>query len=373
MNILNTFENLSLNDKYFDISDNELDNLLFGIELVIKKTNTLNCINCKSTNLITNNIKNDIVCNDCGVVNNESIDENPDTILNENDTTSRYGPPSSILYPKSCLGTKIVGNNRLSMLQSQGQMPYKEKSLMEVCLDKIQRKCELYKITPKIIECAKILYKKVSEINHSKGKRKGKNIIMRCINRRSMIAACLFHACKIQHETRTTREIADIYDLVRYQKGIYYKAENTPFGKTKLNPAIINRDRYLEKDGVINGYETGASFLNQMGLTTQMPKYKKYATNAFKYNGCKVNKKLLVIIQKPRAKITQDNYLYLQLLDAIANKDKVTFDVFQPEKVFFNYINDKKLDFKKLVGYAKKYYNKKIVLRISEIAATGSL
>ena len=167
--------------------------------------------------------------------------------------------------------------------------------------------------------------------------------------------------------------IADIYDLVRYQKGIYYKAENTPFGKTKLNPAIINRDRYLEKDGVINGYETGASFLNQMGLTTQMPKYKKYATNAFKYNGCKVNKKLLVIIQKPRAKITQDNYLYLQLLDAIANKDKVTFDVFQPEKVIFNYINDKRLDFKKLLGYAKKYYNKKIVLRISEIAATGSL
>jgi len=213
MNILNKYENLSLNDKYFDISDNELDNLLFGIEVVTKKSDSVNCINCKSTNLIMNNIKNDIVCNDCGVVNNVCIDENPDSILNENDTTSRYGPPSSILYPKSCLGTKIVGNNRLSMLQSQGQMPYKEKSLMEVCLDKIQRKCELYKITPKIIECAKILYKKVSEINHTKGKRKGKNIIMRCINRRSMIAACLFHACKIQNETRTTREIADIYDL----------------------------------------------------------------------------------------------------------------------------------------------------------------
>ena len=36
---------------------------------------------------------------------------------------------------------------------------------------------------------------------------------MRCINRRSMIAACLFHACKLQKETRSPKEIADIYDL----------------------------------------------------------------------------------------------------------------------------------------------------------------
>ena len=36
---------------------------------------------------------------------------------------------------------------------------------------------------------------------------------MRCINRRSMIAACLFYACKIQKETRSPKEIADIYDL----------------------------------------------------------------------------------------------------------------------------------------------------------------
>jgi transcription initiation factor TFIIIB Brf1 subunit/transcription initiation factor TFIIB len=112
------------------------------------------------------------------------------------------------------LGTKIVskGYNRLSLLQKQGQMPYKEKSLMDV-LETIQSKCKKYGITQTIIDSAKILYKKVSESVHSKGKRKGKNIIMRCINRRSMIAACLFHACKLQKETRSPKEIADIYDL----------------------------------------------------------------------------------------------------------------------------------------------------------------
>lgn len=167
--------------------------------------------------------------------------------------------------------------------------------------------------------------------------------------------------------------IAENYDLVRYQKGIYYKAQNTPFGKTKLNPALITRDRYTHKNGVITGYETGASFLNQIGLTTQIPKYKKYATNAFHQFGSKENKKLMIIIEKPQTHITEDNYLYLQILDAIANKDKVTFDVPQPEKHFLDYINSRKLDFLKLVGIAGKYYNKKTQLRISEIAVARLL
>jgi hypothetical protein len=167
--------------------------------------------------------------------------------------------------------------------------------------------------------------------------------------------------------------IADGFDLIRYQKGIYYKAQNTPFGKTKLNPALINRDRYIQKDGVITGYETGASFLNQLGLTTQIPKYKKYATNVFKQKGSRIDKKLKVIILKPRVQITEDNYLYLQLLDAIANKDKVAFDAIDPEKIILDYINDKKLDFTKLVGYAGKFYNKNTQLRMGEIAAAGLL
>ncbi|MGB3703325.1 MAG: hypothetical protein WA997_18845 [Anaerolineales bacterium] len=165
--------------------------------------------------------------------------------------------------------------------------------------------------------------------------------------------------------------IAETHDLVRYQKGIYYKAQNTPFGKTKLNPALITRDRYTQKNGVTTGYETGASFLNQIGLTTQIPKYKKYATNIYKYRGNKADKKLKVVIRKPRVEITEDNYLYLQLLDAIANKDKLTFDALHPETIILNYIKDRKLDFKKLVGYAGMHYNEKTLSRISKIASAG--
>ena len=206
-------------DKYLDLTDNELDNLLLGVDFNNKLNSDYQkicCKTCKSSNLVTDNIKGYIVCTDCGIINEELLDEKPDILNNETEGNgnSRYGAPSSFFFPKASLGTKIVskGYNRLSLLQKQGQMPYKEKSLMDV-LETIQLKCKKYYITQPIIDSAKILYKKVSESVHNKGKRKGKNIIMRCINRRSMIAACLFNACKLQNESRSPKEIADIYDL----------------------------------------------------------------------------------------------------------------------------------------------------------------
>jgi hypothetical protein len=45
------------NENYFDISDNDLDNLLFGIQLNVDKKDTSKCIYCKSTNLLIDNIK----------------------------------------------------------------------------------------------------------------------------------------------------------------------------------------------------------------------------------------------------------------------------------------------------------------------------
>jgi transcription initiation factor TFIIIB Brf1 subunit/transcription initiation factor TFIIB len=211
-------------DKYLEMNEDQLDNLLLGLSLDNKENNQnkiLNCINCKSDKLITDNIKGYTVCTECAVINEDALDDNEVNNNNNNEdgiaqgkSGSRYGAPSNHFCPKASLGTKIVSKkyNRLSLLQKQGQMPYKEKSLMDV-LETIQSKCKKYLITQSIIDNAKILYKKVTDSVHSSGKRKGKSIIMRCINRRAMIAACLFNACKLEKETRSPKEIADIYDL----------------------------------------------------------------------------------------------------------------------------------------------------------------
>jgi transcription initiation factor TFIIIB Brf1 subunit/transcription initiation factor TFIIB len=211
---------MSIEDKYFNLTDEQIDNLLLGVELDdLSKPELLNnelsevCISCKSDQLIIDNTKEYLVCEECGVINKYFLDKNIE-YSNEPNKNSRYGCPSNYFFPKSALGTKISsrGYNRIAVLQRQGQMPYREKSLLDV-LERIQLKCKKYNVTQTIIDSAKILYKKVSDCKHTKGKRKGKNMIMRCINRRSMIAACVFYACKMQKEPRSPKEIADIYDL----------------------------------------------------------------------------------------------------------------------------------------------------------------
>ena len=201
-------------NEYLDMSDDDIDNLLLGVNIDKKEEKDhLNCISCKSDDLVIDETKGHYVCQNCGVINESILDKLP-TYEKEFESSSSYGCPTNPFFPKSALGTKIKarGYNKISMLQRQGQMPYKEKSLMEE-LNKIQDKCKKYDITQKIIDSAKILYKHINDSKHTKGKRKGKNRIMRCINRKSMIAACVFYACKLQGEPRSPKEIADIYSL----------------------------------------------------------------------------------------------------------------------------------------------------------------
>ena len=189
------FHSMEFN-KYMTISEEDLDSLMDNLVLEIdgdEKKETMDvCVSCKSTNLIQSNNNCYFVCQDCGVINYEYLNKNPNFSKDKNGS-SQYGNPSNYFYPKSALGTKIKSRKycRLGMLQRQGQMPYRERSLLEV-LSKIQKKCKKYNVTQTVIDNAKILYKKISDCKHKKGKSKGKTIIIRCINRCSLIAACVF-------------------------------------------------------------------------------------------------------------------------------------------------------------------------------------
>jgi len=275
---------MNIEDKYLDLTDEQIDNLLLGVDLdqpieyVNSDKNTNVCISCKSTRLIIDNTKGYSVCQDCAVINEEFLDKNVEFSTDQN-CASSYGCPSNFFFPKSALGTKISakGYNRVALLQRQGQMPYREKSLLEV-LERIQFKCKKYNITQSIIDSAKILYKKVSDCKHTKGKRKGKNMIMRCINRRSMIAACVFYACKLQKEPRSPKEIADIYDLeIKHvnrgcRKFIDYIDLSTIFYEIKSSQSSDFIERFAKKLNIdkqyINNAKDISSNIHKLGLAT---------------------------------------------------------------------------------------------------------
>jgi len=176
------------------------------------------CPTCQtSDNIINDSALGISVCQKCGQVIGSLMDRNPEWRSYDDDskaTVGRCSLPISQLLPQSSLGTTIggLGRSRIKILHGWNAMPYKERSL-NIVLKEIQYRCHRGNILKCIEDDAKIMYKIISECRHVKGKNKGKNIIIRGANRKSLVAAVIFFACRRKGETRSPKEIADIFDV----------------------------------------------------------------------------------------------------------------------------------------------------------------
>lgn len=183
----------------------------------INTPNNLNlCPKCNTDSyLITDHTVGSIVCKNCGcTVISNLVDQNFDWHCCDDDTHEcRIGSaPINPLLPVSSMGTTIRGgrsSNRIRRSQMWQQMPYKEKSLNSVFKD-LQSFGEKGNISKCIIDDAKIMFKKAISVTHDKGNNKGTQIILRGKNRRGLIGACLYQACRRKKKTFSFKEIASI-------------------------------------------------------------------------------------------------------------------------------------------------------------------
>ena len=120
---------------------------------------------------------------------------------------NRCGMPANELLPKSSLGSsvKVLGysesSNKIGMYQRWNSMPYKERSLYKV-FNEIDIKC-LSDDLPRIISTtAKSLYRIISETKIKRGS-----------NRKGIIAACVYNACKECGVPRTINELSQLFDI----------------------------------------------------------------------------------------------------------------------------------------------------------------
>jgi transcription initiation factor TFIIIB Brf1 subunit/transcription initiation factor TFIIB len=209
-------------EKFENISDESLLDLMSSIdfdeveESPIEEKSKGVCENCKGQDTMFEDYSNGIlVCKECGQVNDNIMDSNPEwRNYDGSSSKARCSSTTNPMLPKSSLGTSIGGYSRskVKTLHEWDSMPYDERSL-HIVLREIKNRCQKNNILKCIEDDAKIMYKFVSECRHKTGSNKGKKFIIRGANRRSLIAACVFFACRKKGYTRSPKEIAKIFEL----------------------------------------------------------------------------------------------------------------------------------------------------------------
>lgn len=229
---INTFDFNELNKYFFDFvdvpnfNDNNTDNvnnIVDGVNNCKGSNNQRNtggctgtCTGCGSDKFVEDYSQGIVVCTGCGEVLRAIYDQNPEWKQYDDDDKvgARCSVSVNVLLPQSSLGTSVGGyaNSRTKRLHSWVQMPYRERSLNNE-FKVIHDKCQKAGILKCVEDDTKIMYKMASECKHQTGSKKGKQVITRGVNRKSIVAACLFFACIRNKTTRTSKEIAQLWGI----------------------------------------------------------------------------------------------------------------------------------------------------------------
>tara|TARA_B110000259_G_C14018913_1_gene402349 strand:+ start:1045 stop:1998 length:954 start_codon:yes stop_codon:yes gene_type:complete len=153
------------------------------------------------------------ICVKCNSIIDKSIDTSAEWRYygnedNRDSDPSRCGMPLNPLLPKSSMGSVIGGTRkdnidmkRIRMYQMWNAMPYDERTLWNI-FDKLETATSNNGIPQKVIDDAKIFYKKTSEKKISRGE-----------NKQGLIASCIYHSCLINDVPRSSKEIAKMFNI----------------------------------------------------------------------------------------------------------------------------------------------------------------
>jgi len=169
------------------------------------------CVYCSSSNVMLD--EGNYVCGKCGIIADRFIDSNAEWRFYGHEDSkasdpTRCGLPTSELLPESSLGT-IIGNKNgecyemriLRKYQMWNSMTYKERTLYNI-FDTLTVNAVNSGIPSTIIDEAKALYKKFSELKLSRGE-----------NRSGLIASSIYMSCKTHNVPRSAKEIAKMFNI----------------------------------------------------------------------------------------------------------------------------------------------------------------
>lgn len=154
------------------------------------------------------------------------------------------------------------------------------------------------------------------------------------------------------------RKAIDNGELARFENGIYYIPTKTIFGNSTLSITKVIEKKYISNDRDIYGFYCGMSFLNNIGLTTQVSNVYEIMTNKESTRVRKVKiENQEVILRKSRIEVNKDNYISLQFLEFITSAN-IDFLLKNKRKIREYFANN--VDKKQVMKYVTKYPSKTI-------------
>lgn len=247
---------------------------------------------------------------------------------------TRCGMPVNLLLPSSSLGTSInnKGNiyDRLSTRQNWNSMPYKERSKYKVFIE-ISEKCNENKLPNIICETTKSLYSVISDTKISRGK-----------NRKGIIAACVFNACKECKVPRSIKEIAKMFDM---DSKVLTKGCKNYTEISRLNKWNVKRDN---DSGTINLDDFIERFCHNISISEKDMEIIKYISKTCR----SLN---LIYDNTPPAMAAGCIYLHIQLKNMDISK-KVISDNCNISEVTINKCYKKLYETKELMSHIQSKY-----------------
>lgn len=160
------------------------------------------------------------------------------------------------------------------------------------------------------------------------------------------------------------KRMADHGELKRLRKGVYCHIKQTVFGPVAPDiDRIVVRSMTIQ-NGARIGYESGAILLNRLGLSTLLPRTIEITTNQYNVplpDNCHVK------LAKPAVTVTNDNWKYLQFIDAAEQLPDAHVDAEAPIQLLNTFAANQGLDPLTLIFTARKHYPAKIVLRLTDL------
>ena len=152
------------------------------------------------------------------------------------------------------------------------------------------------------------------------------------------------------------KTICDAGKIKRFDTGIYYIPKASILkGGVPLAADEVAVAKDIIRKGKVDGFYSGYTFANQLGISTQVPYIKEIVSNNASTRVKEVNvRNKKIILRRARTEITNENYVVLQLLELLKDLEQyydISFEnVCERLKKYVKTENIKKADVDKYIG-----------------------